>query len=160
MSRLATRTAAVVSALVVTTGAGIAYAAWTSVGTGAGKANASHAQELVLEAAAVTGADPLYPGGTGDVVVMVNNPNPYLVRLASIIANGEATAVEGTGIGRCDTTGVTFDGVTFNKGHVVKADGTKQFTLPKSAHMTNDSDDGCQSATFSIPVKVTGVSTT
>jgi hypothetical protein len=162
MRTFARRTAVLASALLATTGAGVAYAAWTSNGTGTGTAAAGSAQVLTtitLEGTAVAAGGLLYPGGTGDVVVKVHNPNPYPVRLTSIAPNGAVTAVAGTGAGTCTTTGVTFDGATWSDdSHVVGANGDVKFKLADTAHMANTSDDGCQGATFSVPVTIAGAS--
>ena len=53
--------------------AGVAWAAWTSTGVGAAASGATSALALTtVDAAALTSAQ-LYPGGTGDVVVRVQD---------------------------------------------------------------------------------------
>jgi hypothetical protein len=133
---------------------GLVYAAWTTSGTGSGYAKATDAEALsTVDVSASTSAD-LYPGADGDVVVRIDNPNPYPVRVTDIDGNGAITA--SGGIGACNTTGVTYTDQTgtFNVG----AESAQTFTLDNAAHMSNASDNGCQGATFTIPVSLSGAS--
>jgi hypothetical protein len=65
--------------------AGVAFAAWTTSGSGVGSAASRAAQNVSFAAGTVT--DTLYPGGTGDAAVSVTNPNAYTVTLTSITLN-------------------------------------------------------------------------
>ena len=56
----------------------VAFAAWTSNGTGAGAATAGTAKNLTI---AVTNVSGLYPTGTFNVPFTVTNPNSYAVQL-------------------------------------------------------------------------------
>src|SRR5215210_2809538 len=86
---------------------GVAWAAWTADGTGSGYAKATTAVALTTsDVSASTTAD-LYPGASGDVVVKINNPNPYPVTVTSI-SNGTGSIAADTGHSTCTTTGVTF----------------------------------------------------
>ena len=132
---------------------GLVYAAWVTSGTGSGYAKSTSAQNLTTTA--VTPSATLYPGANGDVVVTINNPNPFPVQVTSVTGNGAITGTGGTGT--CTTTGVTFTnqtGLTIN----VAASSSTTSTLTGAAHMTNASDDGCQNATFTVPVALTGAS--
>jgi hypothetical protein len=109
---------------------GLVYAAWTTNGSGSGYAKAGSSQALTtIDVSASTTAD-LYPGTDGDVVLEVSNPNPYPVRVT-------------------DEHGLTID---------IPASGSTQATLANAAHMSNASQTGCQGATFTIPVSLTGAS--
>jgi hypothetical protein len=132
---------------------GLVYAAWVTSGTGSGYAKSTSAQNLTTSAAVPSAT--LYPGANGDVVVTINNPNPYPVQVTSITGNGAVTGTGGTGT--CTTTGVTF---TNQSGLTIAVAGSSSTTstLTGAAHMTNASDDGCQSATFTVPVALTGAS--
>jgi hypothetical protein len=136
----------------------LVYAAWTSTGTGNGYAKAGTAVDLTTSSTAAAAS--LYPGVDGDVALKVNNPNPYPVQVTDVTGNGAITASGGTGT--CTTTGVTF---TAQHGQTINVpaksggvDGTTTTTLTGAAHMSNSSDNGCQGATFTIPVTLTGVS--
>ncbi len=151
--------------LVVTTvvgatlGGGIAVAAWTSSGSGAANAKAGTASApttTALTAAAFT-SNLLYPGGpAGDAKITVNNPNPYPVKVSSIVANGTPTGSGGTGT--CTTTGVSWTAQTPTTGNSVPANGSTTLALAGAVQMTTASEDGCQGALFAIPVTVTVVS--
>ncbi|GHG07145.1 MULTISPECIES: hypothetical protein [Amycolatopsis] len=149
--------------LVVTTvvgatlGGGIAVAAWTSSGSGAANAKAGMAAAPTTTAvpgsAFTTGL--LYPGGpAGDAKIVVNNPNPYPVKVSTIVANGTPAGSGGTGT--CTTTGVSWTAQSPNAP--VAAGGSTTLTLTGAVAMSTASDDGCQGALFAIPVTVTVVS--
>ncbi len=59
-------------------GTGIAFAAWTSTGTGSGTADATNAVNLTVN---VGNASGLYPTGSKTATFTVTNPNPYAVKL-------------------------------------------------------------------------------
>jgi hypothetical protein len=153
--RFAKKALAVSIATGVVFAAGIAYAAWTAVGSGSGYAKATTAQTLkTLDASADTTAQ-LYPGANGDVVVKIDNPNPYRVTVTDITGNGTITSNKGAA---CDAS----TGVSFTDQHglsdVVNAQSTAEFTLTNTAHMSNASDNSCQGAAFTIPVSLSGAS--
>jgi len=136
--------------------AGLVYAAWTSNGSGSGYAKAGSSQALTTVDVSASTTATLYPGATGDVLLKVNNPNPYPVRVTSVSANGAIT-VDAAHAAGCVTTGVTF---TNQVGQTIDiaASSQTQVTLTGAAKMSNASDNGCQGATFTIPVTLTGAS--
>jgi hypothetical protein len=112
----------------------------------------------------------LYPGVTGDLKISINNPNPYPVTVTSITWNPsdgvQATPVDGK---NRNNTGVYFG--NFSNGNNIGSGGvlsgldlqigkgtSAEFVLPASVHMINNFEDGCQGATFSIKVYVSGAS--
>lgn len=129
------------------------YAAWTTNGSGTASAKAGTSTALTTSAVAVT-TGLLYPSTTGDVKITVNNPNPYAVRITSIAGSGTVTGTGGTGT--CTTTGVSF--TTQNGTFDVPANDSATFTFAGAAAMSNASETGCQNATFTIPVTLTGAS--
>lgn len=139
--------------LIVLSAVGLAYAAWTSSGTGAGYAKASNAQALTTVDVSASTTATLYPGANGDVTIEIDNPNPYPVRVTSISGNGAITADGGhpgcvtTGVSFADQTGLTID---------VAANDSTQTTLNGAASMSNASDNGCQGAVFTVPVSLSG----
>lgn len=144
-----------------------AYAAWNATGKGNAYAQAGSAQELQITQATTSAT--LYPGATGDAYIQVKNPNSYPVEISTIAwlpSDGvQATPVAGS---TCNNTGVYFgdfskstigsNGVLSGLKLGLGAGETKTFTLSQAVRMINNSEDGCQGATFSIPVKVTGAS--
>jgi hypothetical protein len=133
----------------------VAFAAWTASGSGSGFAKATTAQALsTVDASADTTAQ-LYPGGTGDLVIKIHNPNPYGVDVTSITQSGAAVTTDATAA--CDaSTGVSFGGDSAT--HHVNAGATSEFTLAGEVSMSNASDNSCQGKTFEIPVSLSGSS--
>jgi hypothetical protein len=143
-------------ALLVLGVTGLVYAAWTTNGSGSGYAKAGSSQALTtVDVSAATTAT-LYPGATGDVVLKVNNPNPYPVRVTSVTGNGTIT-VDSAHAAGCVNTGVTFTNQT-GQTIDIAANSQTQVTLTGAAKMSNASDNGCQGAVFTIPVTLTGAS--
>jgi hypothetical protein len=134
---------------------GLVYAAWTTNGSGSGYAKAGTAQALTTVDISASTAATLYPGADGDVLIKINNPNPYPVRVTDVTGNGTITA--DSGHATCVTTGVTFTD-QHSQTLDVAAGSQTQNTLAGAAHMSNASDNGCQGATFTIPVSLTGTS--
>src|SRR5207302_4720046 len=89
--------------------AGGVYAYWKTSGSGSGSASTGTLQPVTV-AAFVGGDAPssvLVPGGSSaDVILRVNNTNPFPVTLVSVTGNGTITA--DSGFSGCTTTGVTF----------------------------------------------------
>ncbi|MGZ5315887.1 MAG: hypothetical protein ACXW0S_08620 [Solirubrobacterales bacterium] len=141
--------------LLALTAAGLVYAAWTTSGSGSGYAKAQSSQALTTVDVSASTTATLYPGASGNVQIRISNPNPYPVRVTDVTGNGPITA--DSGHATCVTTGVTFTnqtGLTLD----VAANGTQDRTSNGAAQMSNASDNGCQGATFTIPVSLTGAS--
>jgi hypothetical protein len=133
---------------------GVAWAAWTADGTGSGYAKATTAQALTTGTATAT-AD-LYPGSTtGDLVVKINNPNPYAVNVTSI-TNGTGTITSDTTGCTAANSGVSFAGWTGTES--VAAGSSSTVTLADTVSMASTSDNACQGAVFTIPVALSGAS--
>jgi hypothetical protein len=118
--------------LVALAAAGLVYAAWTTSGSGSGYAKAQSAQQLTTVDVSASTAATLYPGVTGNGAITADAGHPG-----------------------CVTTGVTFTnqtGLTLD----VAANGTADRTFTGAAQMSNASDNGCQGATFTVPVSLTG----
>ena len=129
----------------------VVFAAWVVTGNGNAYSAATNAQPLTTSAA--TTAAQLYPGGTGDVAVKINNPNPFDVKVTKIEGNGTITSDAGSA---CDpSTGVTYTTQNLSSGNVVPAGGSLSLSLNNAAAMSNSSDSSCQGSTFTIPVKFT-----
>ncbi|GBC87777.1 hypothetical protein HRbin12_01795 [bacterium HR12] len=151
--RLGRRTATVGLALGLLFAAGIAFAAWTATGTGSGYAKATTAQPLTTVDVSATTPATLYPGATGDVLLRINNPNPYPVVVTDVTGNGAITASNGS----CNVASVTFTdqtGLSLN----VPAGSAATFTLSGAVQMSSAANDNCQGATFTIPVALSGTS--
>ena len=128
---------------------GVAYAAWTATGSGSGASEATTALALsTVDATAITSAQ-LYPGGSGDLVVRIQNPNPFGVTVRSIQPNGSITSDRGTACNAA--TGLAFAGRT-GLTEAVPANATVTVTLVGAVSMDGSSDDTCQGAVFTVPV--------
>jgi hypothetical protein len=132
---------------------GLVYAAWITSGSGSGYAKATSAQALTTADVSATTTASLYPGADGNVLVRINNPNSFPVRVTSVTGSGAITA--SGGLGTCTTTGVTFTDQT-GQTIDIPASGATTATLTGAAHMSNASENGCQGATFTIPVTLAG----
>jgi hypothetical protein len=136
---------------------GLVYAAWTTNGSGSGFAKAGTAQDLTTIDATAATTGLLYPNSDGTVTLNVHNPNPYPVTITDVTpGSGDVTA--SGGIGTCEITGVTFNdqhGLSIG----IPADGDSgAIELNNAAHMSNESENGCQDAVFTIPVRLSGAS--
>ncbi|MGH2751859.1 MAG: hypothetical protein ACRDK3_13455 [Actinomycetota bacterium] len=127
----------------------VVFAAWLVTGDGQGAAQATTADDLVVQPGSTTGD--LFPGATGDVNLSIENPNPFDVEVKTIVGNGAVTSAAPG----CNTTGVSFTDQTAVTGMVIAAGDTLDVSLADAASMDNSSDNACQGATFSVPVSVT-----
>lgn len=133
----------------------IAFAAWTTNGTGSGYVAAGSEQDLTTLSVAASTTSLLYPNGSADVTVKINNPNPYKVLVTAInsgtgsITSGDATCDASNGVSYTNQSG----------SWTVPAAGTLTVTLTNAASMSNASVDACQAKTFTVPVALTGAST-
>ncbi len=137
----------------------IAFAAWTANGTGSAGAQAKSAQSVAV-AAGTTSAQ-LAPGSSGDLVLVVTNPNSYPVSITQI-ASGAVASITSTGGASCSGTAT---GLSFATGFpktvsqvIAGSGGTFTYTITNAVAMSNSSDPSCAGVTFTIPVSVTGSS--
>jgi hypothetical protein len=145
--------AAALTGVVLLVAATAAFAYWRAFGSGSAAAvTGTLGTPTVL---ALTGGDTpttaLFPGSTGDVVLRVSNPNAYTLTITGISQNGAITAT--AGIGTCTTTGVS---TSFpSSPSIAVASGSHLIDLAGAAVMSTASQNGCQGATFHIPVSLT-----
>lgn len=143
--------------------AGLVSAAWLANGTGSGYAKAGTSQALTTVDASASTTATLYPGASGDVTLKVSNPNPFPVRVTGVALNGTAASITAdSGHASCSPTGMSFTnqtGLTIDVPAKAGAtNGSATTTLTAAAAMSNASADGCQGATFTIPVNLTAAS--
>ncbi|HEU5001279.1 MAG TPA: hypothetical protein VFW71_00680 [Actinomycetota bacterium] len=147
---------AIFCALTMLLSAGAARAYFSGSGSGTGTASVGTMQAVTV--AAYTGetlTSQLYPGGpAADVVLKVTNPNNFTVTVTSVTAGVGPITADGSHPA-CTTTGVTFTAPgTVNLAVPANTTGAV-FHLPGAAAMSTASSNGCQGATFSIPVQIT-----
>lgn len=164
------RTAVMGAISLVVLSSGVAFAYWSTTGSGTGAAQATGFVTPAVTAG--TTSAQLYPGLTAngttagaDLVFSVSNTNPFAVTITSISLTG-ATVSSVTGATKvgsedqptantnCATTpGLSyFSGtptVTYSTGSSIPANGSATVTLSKVVGMTASAPE-CQSATFYI----------
>jgi hypothetical protein len=136
--------------------AGAAYGFWTSHGSGSAAASTG-TMATVTVATAGTPTSPLLPGGTGDVIFNVTNPNNFAVSLVSVSGNG--TITPDNGHSGCTTTDsnpvVTLSVPSGDLPKSIAANATVSVDLANAASMDIAATNNCQGATFSIPITIT-----
>jgi hypothetical protein len=160
---------------------GAAYAAtsWV-VGLGTGSNALSQSASVTnLTIAAVATPSPtnlLFPGGTGDVVATITNPNPFPVTITAVqlpantsFAAGFTSAALGTAQSGCSSTtsdvawnyaaSTSGSSHTLTSALTVAANGTLTVTLTNDAAMTAAAPVACEATFFSMP-SLTGVTAT
>ncbi|GAC1326846.1 MAG: hypothetical protein NVSMB13_12590 [Mycobacteriales bacterium] len=147
------RSAATALLLVGALSGGVAIASWTQNGSGSGAALAKTAVASVVSAGTTT-AD-LYPGQTtGTLSMSITNPNPYPVTFTN--ATMGSVTVDSTHSAGCTTTGLSFSTPTVSL--LVPANSVGTALSAPIVAMSNASSNGCQGATFTIAVTLTGSS--
>jgi hypothetical protein len=158
LGRKSRRLGIVAGTLVAVMGSAVAFAAWTSSGTGSSQdVTAGTAASLAVSplAGAVAG---LVPGATKTSTFKVKNDNTYQVSLsaASVVS---FTVTGGTGCTEANS-GVTGVINSSAVGTPVAGGGAEishaNFTVAVS--MTAASDNGCKGATFTPNLSVSGAS--
>jgi hypothetical protein len=165
------RIGVVAGVFVLLFGGGVAVASWTATGTGQGSARAASVSGLVVTAGSPLGA--LYPlpadttpatgygsGTVGSVSTTVANPNPFPVTITSATIGsvtssplGGRTCAAGSVLPTSSAPIPLSPPVTLAAGSAPTA-----VTVPGALYMVSTAEDGCQGASFSVPVTVTGAS--
>lgn len=130
----------------------LAYAAWSVQGQGTGSAAATTSQDMTVKLAEVSG---LYPGASQTVTMTVGNPNPFPVEITGITFGEVTTTAEG-----CTTHGVSFAGASQQVVPASQGETAGTVDVDVTVKMDNTSVDGCQGATFTTTVTVSGQSAT
>ena len=135
---------------------GATYGAWVVTGSGNAYAKASATQNITLADASASTTAQLYPGGTGDVILKVSNPNAFPVTITDVVSAGSPTSDKGAGC--TAATGVSLT-AQHSLSAVVAANAVGTVvTLTGAAAMAGTSDTSCQGAIFTLPVTVTASS--
>jgi hypothetical protein len=138
-----------------------------------GEGQSAAVQNLTITAIAVPAAtNQLFPGGTGDVVLTITNPNPYPVTLTGVnlptnatYAGGFTTSALSTAQGGCTTvtslvawnfaTGVSGSAHALTSALIVGASGNANnpltVTLTSDALMGAAAPAACENTFFSMP---------
>jgi hypothetical protein len=142
-----------------------------------GQGQAAAVSNLSITAVATPAAgNLLYPGGTGDAVIKITNPNGFPVTVTAVQLPTSATYAAGysdsaltTQVAGCSATSPSYVGWNFatstsGSDHqlasalTVAANGTLSVTLTNDAQMGNDAPAACEGAYFKLPslIGVTG----
>jgi hypothetical protein len=136
-----------------------AFGYWN--GGGAGTGTARLAEPGALSLAPGTPAAELYPGGDADVATVVSNPNPYYIRIGSLVlGTGGAPFVADPAHKGCGVAALSFVRQT-NEGagwlippRVGTTAGTLAIDLPEAIRMSAAAASACQGATFTVALEV------
>lgn len=130
---------------------GVAFAAWTSTGTGSGSVTAGSAKNLVVTGSTATD---LYPSESKTISFTVKNENSYAVKLSSLAPTVSVSGGAGCTVANSLVTAATqaFDA----SAQRIASNGTT--VVPVTVSMGADADNGCQGATFTISATATAAS--
>lgn len=136
------KTAVVGGTVAVLLAGGVAFAAWTSTGTGSGNVTAG---DDVAMGVSATSSELLYPTKTVDLTVTVENNDEYPLNLDSLTATGVEADIAGCDVGSVTATSDTYLEAPENR---IAEDGSIQKTL--SLSMDADADEDCKGAVFTV----------
>jgi hypothetical protein len=140
------------AALVALVGlAGIAFALWSSTGSGSGRATATEAVAAVINPA--DGTPDLYPGFTeGDVYFTVDNDNSYPIEFTDMTSGAVTSSDEAN----CPASNVTVEDASGLS--LAAPPGTStELSIDDVVTMDLAAPDGCQGVSFDVELELTGV---
>lgn len=143
---------ALAAAVVLSTAGGVAYAYWTTTGSGTGSGSTGTVVALTTSASTPS-ATQLVPGGSAPLVVTVTNPNASGVVITSIQLDGTRSVGVSGAVGTCTAPPVGVDATT---NLPLAAGATATFEVAGATTLGSSAASGCQGATFTIPVVLTG----
>jgi hypothetical protein len=130
---------------------GVAWALWSSTGTGNATAAARSAVAITVSAA--TGTADLYPGFTGgDAFFTVSNTNPYQVTFTAVSAG----TITSSAPVACPASNVSVSSPPSLSLTVAAGASAVPASLADVVSMASAAPDGCQGVTFTIPLTLTG----
>ena len=145
-------------ALVLGLSAGSAYGYLTTQGSGTGLAGVG-TMKTVTMATAGTPSTPLMPGGTGDVVFSITNPNSFPVSLVGAALETSSAITPDANHSLCTTTdgnpAVTLNVPSGDLPVSIPANTTMPINLASAATMDLNATSNCQGAIFDIPLAIT-----
>jgi len=145
---------------------------WVATITGSGNAQAQTLSFVVTATVSPSPTSTFYPGGPGAALTFtVQNTNPYPITVTGAVEHSGGAVSTSGGKGTCTAPG----GATFNATYVgmtgtgtgtggltVAGSGTITVTIGTTASTSTsaialaaDTADGCQGATYSVPLDVT-----
>ncbi len=152
----------IASSTAVMLGVGVAYAAWTTTGTGNGTSQATgfNLPGVAVNATGVP-SNALYPGGTSDLMVMATNNNPFPVTITLTMNVGAKVTSDKAGCSETTNGASSVTGVTLTSG-IITVPATTTTAVAKSVlnavAMSTASPTACIGALFTIPLNVSATS--
>jgi hypothetical protein len=157
-SRRARLALLVVSAMLVGGGSAIAY--FASTGSGTGQATVGHPDPITISAGAdPTATEQLYPGSSGSVTAKITNPNPFPVRVNSLVLDTTQGSNGFSGPGGCDLSVLSYTtqtngGAGWTVPKHVASDGELDLDLTNAISMSTSAANACQGGSFTVYLKV------
>ena len=145
--------AAVVSAGLAV-GAGVAWAGFTSTGQASASGTSGNVQ-MPTAVGVLPAGQTLYPGVRRNIRVTVTNPNSFAVLVTRVDKSTSPVTVDTAHAAACVTTGVSLTNPPYGVAWNVPGGATRTFQLTNGMKMTNASQNGCQGATFKVPMVIT-----
>jgi hypothetical protein len=127
---------------------GVAYAAWTSEGTGNGTATAGSQTGLVVTGGSAV--DSLFPTKSVTFPVTISNKNPYDVQIRSLDYDADDSGSDhaGCGVGDVDVVIADATGDVIGAGSESTPTDSDEYTATVTMHA--DAASECQGATFTF----------
>ncbi len=152
-ARIGSRLAIVTAAATVGVVAGAtAFAWWSTTGAATGSASTGAVVSLTTTASTPSGTT-LLPGGSAPLVLTVTNPNPMAVVVTSVQLDTTRSVTASGATGSCTSPPLSVaaaTSVTLGPG------ATTTVTVPTAVSLGASAASGCQGATFTIPVTLSG----
>jgi hypothetical protein len=154
-------TVAVASAAATTLAGGIAYAFWTTSGSGSAAAQAGTASGVTAQTGAISvvGGSLLYPGSGVSAVINVHNPNSFPVTITGVTLTASTSPTITGAAGTCTTHAVALVAGTYavaTNTIAANSDGAVA-TTTNAITMGVNSDDGCRNAIFTFTIAGTSI---
>lgn len=134
---------------------GAAFAVWSSTGSGSGTATAGSTVALTTSSvtAPTSGA---YPGGPAvALALVVSNPNGVPVRITSVALDSTRPVTVTGASGTCATPPVAVSATGLSIALAANASDVA-ISVPSALTLGAATASGCQGATFTVPVVLTG----
>jgi hypothetical protein len=161
MKKITSRTAivGVASATALVMAGGVAYAFWSTTGSGVGQAGTGSAKPIVISSVGVTNPADLVPNGTGSVAIKLDNTvqattgNNFTVQVTKV--NTVSIASDDTA--NCPTANLTVNQTLpyqLPSALTVGANTTSLASIANLVKLSSTAPDTCQGKTFTITLSM------
>jgi hypothetical protein len=121
---------------------GVAFAAWTSTGSGTGDVTAG--EDAAMTVSAISD-ELLYPTKTVDLTVTVENNDRYPLNLDSLTATDVTSSIED-----CDVASVEASSGTYSEDAANRIPEGDSIEKTLTLHMFANADEDCKNAVFTV----------